>query len=184
MKPIDTDKLRGLMIEPSQDQHECDRFWAKVDVRGADECWPWMGSTNERGYGSCRYNGKTVRTHRLALTLAAGPSTLLALHACDNPPCCNPAHLRWGTHEDNYLDALSRNRRKPAVGDRHRSRTRPDSIQRASAHGRAVLTEEAVREIRAHHPYKRGDVLAFARKFGVSRRTIGQARDGETWTSI
>ncbi len=27
------------------------RFWAKVDVRGEDECWEWRASCGRGGYG-------------------------------------------------------------------------------------------------------------------------------------
>ena len=26
-------------------------FWSQVDVRGENECWVWLGSTNRVGYG-------------------------------------------------------------------------------------------------------------------------------------
>ena len=28
-----------------------DRFWDKVDLRSSDECWEWIASKKERGYG-------------------------------------------------------------------------------------------------------------------------------------
>jgi len=27
------------------------RYWSKVDVRGLDECWPWIGLITRKGYG-------------------------------------------------------------------------------------------------------------------------------------
>jgi hypothetical protein len=34
------------------------------------------------------------------------------LHSCDNPVCCNPAHLRVGTDKDNAADRIARNRQQ------------------------------------------------------------------------
>lgn len=34
------------------------------------------------------------------------------LHTCDNPPCCNPAHLYRGTALDNARDRDTRGRWK------------------------------------------------------------------------
>lgn len=44
-----------------------ERFWSKVDVRGADECWPWTAyADRERGYGQF-WNGEwLVGAHRYA----------------------------------------------------------------------------------------------------------------------
>lgn len=89
------------------------RFWDKVLIGRAEECWPWNANRTDRGYGVFWVDGKTVRAHRFALMDAKGkPSapSLKALHSCDNPPCCNPNHLRWGTTQDNSNDMVLRKR--------------------------------------------------------------------------
>jgi hypothetical protein len=51
-----------------------DRFWAKVDRRGADECWPWLAYRSADGYG--RFNAdrrKPENAHRIAYRLVIGP---------------------------------------------------------------------------------------------------------------
>jgi DNA-binding transcriptional regulator YiaG len=90
------------------EEHQA-QFWARVDVRGPDECWPWFIA---KPYTYGVFKGRPS-TH-VALQLDGRPrhDGLSALHSCDNPPCCNPAHLRWGTHAENMADASKRNRHK------------------------------------------------------------------------
>lgn len=88
-----------------------DRYWSKVAVSGPDECWIWKAGRSPNGYGVFWDEGKNHRAHRLSLEDAVGPppdKDSFALHSCDNPPCVNPAHLRWGTAQDNVDDRLER----------------------------------------------------------------------------
>jgi len=84
------------------------KFWRNVSVCGPDECWEWKGSKSVGGYGVI---GKRRATH-VALFIDGKPrvDSLKALHSCDNPPCCNPNHLRWGTDKDNADDMVGRRR--------------------------------------------------------------------------
>jgi HNH endonuclease len=90
-----------------------ERFWAKVERRIADECWPWTASLNSNGYGRFKlasYEQVTASRVALAVTTGVEPEGMHALHSCDNPRCCNPAHLRWGTTQDNMRDKIERGR--------------------------------------------------------------------------
>lgn len=94
-------------------------YRALVDQRGGpDACWPWLGKTCN-GYGVFHHGGTRKLAHVLALSmLGLLPSGKLALHRCNNRPCCNPGpgHLYSGTHLDNVLDAMAAGRRNPVRG--------------------------------------------------------------------
>lgn len=95
-------------------------FWDRMDKSGGpDACWEWQAGRTGQGYGYYHTSQLAVTAHRHAYALVNGPipDGHLIRHRCDNPPCCNPAHLLTGTHSDNIVDAYSRNRRKPARGE-------------------------------------------------------------------
>lgn len=82
-------------------------FWDYVDKSG--ECWLWIGAANPQGYGiwsDVRNTGERGLAHRISLIRETGAPLpgLLACHRCNIPACVNPAHLYWGTAEDNARD--------------------------------------------------------------------------------
>jgi hypothetical protein len=91
------------------------RFWAKVDVKSADECWLWTASLNSKGYGSFAIKGSGVSAHKISWALAkndgilSGPKDHI-MHSCDVRSCVNPSHLSLGTAKDNSRDAVAKGR--------------------------------------------------------------------------
>src|SRR4051812_12464692 len=83
--------------------------FARVEVHGADECWPWHGAT-AGGYGQISIDGTKIPAHRVAYEVANGaiPEGLVVCHRCDNKVCCNPSHLFLGTIGDNTRDAQAK----------------------------------------------------------------------------
>ena len=81
--------------------------------RKPNGCLEWTRGTDEGGYGRIRVDGKNVATHRLAWGLAhpGEPLPPVMRHlVCDNPPCCDVAHLQPGTQADNVADRDTKGR--------------------------------------------------------------------------
>lgn len=96
-----------------------DRLTDKLIAPSGSECWEWQGTRHNRGYGNFAISegGKTRTTfaHRVAAHLWLGMELFApksVCHRCDNPPCCNPAHLYVGTQTENVHDALAKGRVK------------------------------------------------------------------------
>lgn len=135
--------------------HElADRLWPRVDKSGGPEaCWPFMGARSDTGYGSIvgKVRGST---HRIAYMDTHGPipEGMRVCHSCDNPPCCNPAHLWLGTVGDNSRDMVAKGR---------------SSHLRNERSGKAKLTDAQVAEIRER--WSTGETLkSIAPEFDVS----------------
>jgi hypothetical protein len=137
-----------------------------VDAKSG--CWVWVGQENTWGYGRLSRNRIERLAHRLAYRAFVGPipDGLRVLHHCDNPACCNPSHLFIGTDADNMRDMATKGR----CADR-RGELAPNS----------KLTMDSVCSMRQEHA-NGARISDLARKYGVSRRTIGFAIRGETWS--
>lgn len=104
------------------------RFWKKVKKSKADDCWPWTAAKTEHGYGRFGLKKKSWVAPRLAWIISNGrvPKDKFVLHSCDNPPCCNPAHLFIGTQKDNMRDAIKKGRWTP----KHARKLNPSQVLR------------------------------------------------------
>lgn len=112
IKHLKRSKLYGDLRDPYER-----KFWAKVDRRSNDECWPWTGYIAPNGYGTFgAHTTKTRLPHRIAYQFLIGPipEGLVLDHlchtrdpqctdndACPHRRCCNPAHLEPVTRREN-----------------------------------------------------------------------------------
>jgi hypothetical protein len=141
-------------------------FLQKIDrSSGSLGCWVYRGSLANTGYGRSVYCGKRWQAHRLAWHLLVGaiPEKKYVLHKCDNPPCCNPAHLWLGTQEDNMKDCSRKNRAR---------------------NGHVKLSEKQVLEMIALRKTKKLTYEKIGAAFGVHNSTAHLAIKGRTWKHL
>lgn len=141
-----------------------ERFWAKVDQSGGpDACHEWLGSRNALGYGRFNPGGGPMLASRWLLGHLRGEMLAAdeqALHRCDNPPCCNSAHLFVGTRADNMRDAAEKGRMV----------------------GRRTLSSEDVAAIRREYAAGGVSQASLAARFGVRQPAISRIVTGERWS--
>lgn len=99
------------LIGKLSDQEVC-RFWARVEISTPDACWRFTGAKVE-GYGVISIGGRVRRANRVAWLLHHGrePEGLVC-HKCDDPSCCNPAHLWLGDDKANPIDCALKGRQR------------------------------------------------------------------------
>ncbi len=151
-----------------------ERFWSHVNQSGGlDGCWPWMLVTDQNGYGRVRWDRKTLNAHRVAWALdhdLGRMPKLDVMHLCDNPPCCNPAHLREATESENMQDCFDKGR---GLIPRFQGETHPQ----------AVLSEHDVQVIRQR--LRQGETqTAIAREYQVRQTTISRIKLRRTWSHL
>lgn len=137
-------------------------------------CWEWTGY--RQGKPKFRYGRVTIArkgywVHRLVMQLWKNfdyDSSLRVLHKCDNPPCCNPAHLFTGTLSDNTRDMHAKGRAKAISGEK-------SLIGKLTAKKvKAILTSIDSGEIKRR----------IAERFNVHPTTITELGQGKYWKSV
>ena len=150
-----------------------ERFWKYV--MKADDCWPWIGTTNHDGYGVLRTRLESGRrqstfAHRVSWQMHYGEITegLEVCHKCDNPPCVKPEHLFLATHIENIRDATVKGRMRGLRGE---------------LNWNAKLTDKMVLEI--HLMTSQGvSRTAIAKHFNVSTALISAIARRQIWKHV
>ena len=147
------------------------RFWSKVCVGKEDECWNWKASSRSSGYGSFKYSGKVIDSHRMTWFIINGEfPNMFVLHMCDNKLCCNPNHLFLGTHVDNMKDMVSKGRSA--------------SGEKSGVFLYSKLKKKDVLEIRSKYLTGNYSYKELGKMFGVDKTQIGGIVRRKHWKHI
>ena len=82
-------------------------FYKYVSPDPLSGCWIWTGCADRQNYGRFWDGEKMIGAHVFSATIANKAPTIdkpFILHACNNPGCVNPDHLRPGTALENFSD--------------------------------------------------------------------------------
>lgn len=147
--------------------------------RDGDDCLVYAGARDKDGYGVIQYRRKPRRTHRLVWSWANEadiPAGMVVMHKCDNPPCCNPEHLRLGTVADNNAD-------RSAKGRTTRSGPNVPHHPNGELHPMHRLSEDEVRQIRrwVREGWTQASVADY---FNISRASVSLIVNRKPWGHV
>jgi hypothetical protein len=149
-----------------------ERFWDKIVIGEPDACWPWTASCDTRGYGQFTVSAsqRAIKSPRVAFYLTHGRwPTPCCLHTCDNPLCCNPAHLKEGTQRENVADMIDKGRARWVAG---------------SQHPKAKLTERDIQIVRLLCGRIGCTQAEVGRRYGMSRGMMSEIVNGKRWRHV
>lgn len=139
-------------------------------------CLVWQGpkiqSRNSRTwYGQSVYRNKTMTIHRIVISLTQRPAGVreVVMHECDNGLCCNPAHLKFGTTQENLKDAAAKGSYQYHKSHYHKCKHghefTPENTRVDSRDFRQCRTCEKIR-------FKTPEYLAWRREYQRKRRLL------------
>ena len=145
------------------------RFWDGVAIGEPTECWPWK-RCYRNGYGAAKVDGRVHSAHRVAFVLTNGEpeADKLITHTCDNRSCCNPAHLKAGTPEENNREARDRSRIDRPHGEQCYN---------------AVLNEQLVTQIWLHRKEGLG-ARRISKLIPIKEKAISDVLVGRCWNHL
>jgi hypothetical protein len=128
-------------------------------IRGT-RCWPFTNKLNSSGRPYFRVQGKNYLAYRLVYELVNGEldAELMILHQCDNPKCCNPAHLKAGTRQQNS-----------------------DEMKERERHGLPHHTVRAIRKLASSGLQTHKDI---AELYGIGRSTVTEIVGGVNYGHV
>lgn len=157
------------------------RFWSRVKVGNDNSCWYWDNPTHLFGYGWFRVNGRNHLSHRIAKIIwddGLEMDNKFVLHNCNNPACCNPYHLRWGTQKENIEDSIKAGTKT----DPPRNRNKPPVMKGEDNHI-SKMTNKSVKSLRRDRS-KGISYKKLSEKYQISVSTVAQIVNFKTWKNI
>lgn len=162
-------KMKALDISTRNSLSLKSKFLRFVKIpENPNDCWVWVGGKDSSGYGSIRWKGKILSSHRLSYEIHIGeiPERLCVCHICDNPICVNPKHLKLGTQYDNYQDMVNKNRGYIAPGE---------------ANGKSKITKSQAMEIIRLYKTGKFSQKELGEQFGISQSHTSDIINHKKW---
>jgi hypothetical protein len=141
-----------------------ERFLTKVRITA--DCWTWIASTNDNGYGQFYVGEQKFSAHRWSYELLVGPvpDGKELDHLCRNRACVRPSHLEPVTHLENVRRSQ---RALKIMAKTHCPNGHPYNVENTGRGSRGTR-----RCLTCHRDQARGKVVPGAAAVRIQRRRV------------